>query len=336
MEKRQITMHGLGPHHGGGPVQVPSRVQDGNGYGLSRSNGAQGGAKGLGWLSVGLGLAEILAPGVVGRLVGAGGNRRIRSVLVVLGVRELVSGIGILRFGRPARWVWARVAGDVIDLALLGEILASPKAARGRTAAATAAVVGVTALDALSAYQLTRSHAGKSEHRGIHISRAITINRSPEEVYRYWRNFENLPRFMAHLESVRVEGERSRWRAKAPAGMSVEWEAELIADRPGETIAWRSLEGAMVPNHGAVRFGVAPGGRGTEVRVVLTYEPPGGVLGATFAKLFGEEPGQQIGSDLRRLKQVLETGEVIHSDASIQRGMHAARPADSEERRETA
>ena len=146
--------------------------------------------------------------------------------------------------------------------------------------------------------------------RGIKVEKAVTVNRSPEELYRFWRNFENLPRFMYHLESVHVTGEgRSHWVAKAPAGTTVEWDAEIYNEKENELIAWRSLEGADVPNAGSVRFQSAPGGRGTEVRVTLEYDPPGGVIGATIAKLFGEEPSQQVEEDLRRFKQTMEAGE---------------------------
>src|SRR6187402_2616945 len=157
----------------------------------------------------------------------------------------------------------------------------------------------------------------------IHVLRSITINCSPETVYRFWRDLENLPLFMGHLESVKVENGRSTWRAKAPAGTSIEWQAEVTLDRPNEAIGWRSLEDALVPNRGVVRFKPAPGERGTEVLVELKYDPPGGVIGAAVAKLLGEEPSRQIAGDLRRLKQVLETGDVVCSDASIHDGMHA-------------
>jgi uncharacterized membrane protein len=146
--------------------------------------------------------------------------------------------------------------------------------------------------------------------RGIKVEKSVTINKSPEELYRFWRNFENLPRFMDHLESVHVTGgNRSHWVAKAPAGSSVEWDAEIYNEKENELIAWRSLEGADVASAGSVHFQAAPGGRGTEVKVVLKYDPPGGVVGATIARLFGEEPSQQIEDDLRRFKQVMETGE---------------------------
>src|SRR5688572_29200034 len=113
---------------------------------------------------------------------------------------------------------------------------------------------------------------------------------------------------------------RSRWRAVGPLGTRFEWEAEVIDDRRGEFIAWRSLPGADVPNQGSVSFRSAPGNLGTEISVELDYRPPAGDIGRMLAKLFGQEPSQAVSADLRRLKQVLETGEVLHSDASIHRG----------------
>lgn len=147
--------------------------------------------------------------------------------------------------------------------------------------------------------------------RGIRVEKSVTINKSPAELYQFWRRFENLPRFMNHLESVTTTGEgRSHWVAKAPAGTTVEWDAEVYNEKEGELIAWRSLDGADVDNAGSVRFEPASGGRGTTVRVTLRYDPPGGALGAGVARLFGENPEQQIEEDLRRFKQVMETGEI--------------------------
>jgi uncharacterized membrane protein len=146
--------------------------------------------------------------------------------------------------------------------------------------------------------------------KGIKVEKSVTINKSPEELYRFWRNFENLPRFMNHLESVTTLSEgRSHWVAKAPAGRTVEWDAEVYNEKEGELIAWRSLEGADVDNAGSVRFEPASGGQGTTVRVTLKYDPPAGKIGSLVAKLFGEEPSQQIEEDLQRFKQVMETGE---------------------------
>jgi uncharacterized membrane protein len=147
--------------------------------------------------------------------------------------------------------------------------------------------------------------------RGIHVEKTVTILTSPEQLYRFWRRFENLPCFMWHVESVRETGDRrSHWVAKGPFGATVEWDAEITADRENELIAWRSLEGARLPNAGCVRFRRAAGGRGTEVYVLLNYYPPLGKLGATVAKFFGQEPGQQLAEDLRRLKRFLEAGEI--------------------------
>jgi uncharacterized membrane protein len=149
----------------------------------------------------------------------------------------------------------------------------------------------------------------------IQVAHVVTINRPAEDLYHYWRNFENLPGFMQHLESVRcVDDTQSRWVARAPLGGSVEWEAAITDDQPSAFIAWRTLPDSDVQHAGSVRFRPAPAGRGTEVRVALNYTPPGGALGAAFAKLFGEEPRQQIADDLRRFKQMMEAGEVATVD----------------------
>ncbi|HKO49819.1 MAG TPA: SRPBCC family protein [Polyangiaceae bacterium] len=285
----------------------------------------------MGLFSVGLGLAELLSPASIAALIGIPNNPRSRLVLRALGARELLSGVGLLLQPQSAGWLWSRVGGDAMDLALLGDGFTSRRSNRARLIAATAAVAGVTAIDALSAARQSRSSLLGKVGAPIHVLKTITINRAPSEVYEFWREFENLPKFMAHLESVRESNGVSTWTATGPAGSSFSWQAEVVVDRPGACIGWRSLEGSTsVPNRGTVNFLPAPGQRGTEVRVELNYEPPGGALGAAFAKLFGEEPGQQVQSDLRRLKQVLETGEVLHSDASIHRGAHPAQPSKAE------
>jgi uncharacterized membrane protein len=281
-------------------------------------------ATGLGWFSIGLGLAEVLAPKGLAKLVGTEGKHT--GLIRFMGLREITAGIGILTNRRPARWVWARVAGDAVDLACLAVALVSEDSDRRRVAGATAAVLGVTALDIMNAQQLATT-AGA--HGGLSQVNTITINRSPEEVYKFWRDFRNLPRFMTHLESVEVTGEtRSHWVAKALGGGIVEWDAEITEDRPNQSIAWRSLEGADVDNWGSVRFDQAPGKRGTEVRVEIEYNPPGGALGAGIAKIFGQAPEQKIKDDLFRFKQVMETGEVIHSDSSLYTLPHPAQPSE--------
>jgi uncharacterized membrane protein len=145
----------------------------------------------------------------------------------------------------------------------------------------------------------------------LRVEKRVTINKPAGELYAFWRDFANLPRFMKHLKEVRVEGEDcSHWVAHGPAGTSVEWDAEITAERPDEMICWRSLPGAEVENEGCVRFEAAPGGRGTVVHVSFSYEPPAGALGAAVAALFAEEPNQQVEGDLRRFKNIVEAGEI--------------------------
>jgi uncharacterized membrane protein len=269
-------------------------------------------AQALGWFSLGLGLAELAVPGRLSRLIGV--RKGTTLLLQALGAREIASGVGILTGRRTPRWVWSRVAGDLVDLALLGAALGDRRSTRSRVAAATAAVAGVTALDVVTAKRLARRRNGRpglAADGSLRVQRTIAINCAPADAYALWRDLEGLPRFMEHLRSVEAKADgRSHWVARAPAGASVEWDAEIVEDRAGEAISWRSLEGAEVENRGSVRFEAGPGGRGTMVRVDLEYRPPAGALASAVAKLFGEEPEQQIQADLRRFKQFLEAGEV--------------------------
>ncbi len=156
--------------------------------------------------------------------------------------------------------------------------------------------------------------------RDVHVEKSIVIDKSPEELYNFWRDFENLPRFMDHLESVNSVGfNRWHWVVKGPVGIRPEWDAEIYNEKPNELIAWRSLDGT-VTNAGSVRFEPAPGEPGTQVKVVLNYNAPGGKVSAFLAKLFGQEPGQMIEEDLRRLKQLFETGGIagVENQPSVQ------------------
>lgn len=285
-------------------------------------------AAGLGWFSIGLGLAEVLAPDKVAELIGVNKGDRTRAVLRAYGLREITAGAGILSQSQSAGWLWARVAGDILDLASLGKALASDNADRTRLATATAAVLGVTALDVLCGQKLSRSSRnGSTAESKARLRKSIVVDRPPEEVYRYWRNLENLANIMEYLESVRViDPRRSHWKAKGPAGLRVEWDAEIVDDEPNALIGWRSLEGSDIYNSGTVRFERAPGGRGTLLRVEMHYAPPGGAMTAKVAKMLGAVPEQQLANDLRRFRQVIETGEVLRSDASIHSTMHAAQP----------
>jgi uncharacterized membrane protein len=176
----------------------------------------------------------------------------------------------------------------------------------------------------------------------MELRATTTIRRPQAEVYRFWRQLENLPSFMAHLDKVEPAGERrSRWTASAPFGQTVTWDAEIEDEASPEMIGWRSVGDPDVPNRGRVLFIPAPDGESTEVHVLLAYDIPGGDLGKAAAKYLGEEPHQQLDDDLRRLKQVLEAGEVVRSEgapwgkrARQEFPQRPAQPLSSEERAE--
>jgi uncharacterized membrane protein len=279
----------------------------------AKADGKDALARGLGAFSVGLGLAQLAAPRAVSRLIGIAPSGTRATVMRAMGAREIGTGVGIFAKRRPAEFLWARVAGDMLDLAVLGYSMTLRGTSKTRLGGAIAAVVGVTGPDVVEATRLSRV---SSDGGGIEATAVLTVNKSPEEVYWFWHEFENFPRFMTHLESVQVTGEgRSHWQAKGPAGKKIEWDAETTEERPDELISWRSLPGADVDNSGSVRFTPAPGGRGTEVRVEVRYAPPAGPVGAALAKLLGTEPKQQVRDDLKRFKAVIEAGEVARSDA---------------------
>jgi len=276
-----------------------------------RNDGVDRMARALGWFSIGLGVAEVVAPRRMARLIGLAHTDTRRPLLQAFGLREIASGAGILGGGRQAGWLWSRVVGDALDLAMLGRARSERGADRARLASATAAVAGVTALD-LAASERARRRA----RAPIHVRKSIAIDRPPAELYERWHDLTQLPGIMRHLASVEVTGpRRSLWRANGPAGMTIEWEAETVDDEPDRRISWQSLPDTTVPNRGAVDFEAAPGNRGTILRVDLQYDPPGGAVGAAIAKLFGKEPSQQIAEDLRRFKQRVETGEVATGES---------------------
>jgi uncharacterized membrane protein len=269
-------------------------------------------ARFLGWFSVGLGVTEILAPRELARAIGVRDNY---GFLPTAGIRELAGGIGILAQRRPTGFLWARVAGDMMDLAFLASNYMSRGTDKQRIAISMAAVAGVTLLDLIAAERHSEHPKALSQAppkgNSIYVYKAVTVNKSREELYQFWHNFENFPRFMRHLKSVHALDEKtSRWEAYAPLGGTVSWDAEMTEDVPNQRIAWRAVDGSTIPNTGLVEFQSAPGNRGTEVRVELSYNPPGGAFGATLANLLGEDPEFQVQEDLRHLKQFLETGEI--------------------------
>jgi short-subunit dehydrogenase/uncharacterized membrane protein len=161
------------------------------------------------------------------------------------------------------------------------------------------------------AYMLLKSGKASTAARNVHVETAILINRTPGDLYSFWRDFTNLPRFMKNLESVSVlDNQRSHWTIKGVTGASIEWDAEIYNEIPTQLISWRSTENADVVNAGTVRFEEARGGRGTNLRITMNYNPPGGVVGTTVTELFGNKIESAIREDLKRFKQLMETGEI--------------------------
>jgi uncharacterized membrane protein len=169
-----------------------------------------------------------------------------------------------------------------------------------------------TALAAVGAFgAISGARRQSMSPTAIHVQKTFTVDRPATELYDFWRNFENLPRFMKHLKSVAVkDGRNSHWVAQGPMGVPVEWDAELLDERPGEYLVWRSLPGSAISNRGSVEFRPATNGSGTEVTVALTYHNPAGKVGAAFAKMLGREPEVQVREDLRRFKSLMEAGEI--------------------------
>jgi len=166
-------------------------------------------------------------------------------------------------------------------------------------------------------HQRDEAHAVAEAHEwnGAALAgRTVTINKPRAEIYAFWRDFRNLASFMENIREVSPgPGDVSHWVVEAPAGAKIEWDSRITEEQDGRLIAWESVEGSGLRNAGRVEFRDAPPGRGAEVSVTLAYEPPGGEVGKAFAKLFQKEPKMQARRDLRRLKQLLETGEIAVS-----------------------
>lgn len=294
----------------------------------------------LGWFSIGLGLAELFAPQFIARIIGIDEERHER-LLRGYGVRELAAGVGILTRPKPTYWMWNRVIGDAIDLASLSRAMRNEDNDKARLGIAACAVAAVTALDVISSVRLTSESSPAAGHDAgsftvetadndnVVLSSTITVNRPVAEVYAFWQDPRNYAQFMDNIDSVNPStGGRSRWKVKAPAGLTVEWEAEIVADTPNEMIRWRSTAESKVSNTGTVTFRQATGNRGTIVKVQIEYRPKAGPLGSAVAKAFSSIPKTQLSQDLRRFKQLIELGEVVQSDATAGRGTpHPAQPS---------
>ncbi|MDQ2667582.1 MAG: DUF2892 domain-containing protein [Gemmatimonadota bacterium] len=226
-------------------------------------------------------------------------------------VASVAVGAAMLAYG-----LRRRDAGGIATAIIGGVFL--HRGATGNCAVYNALGIGTGDADAVLDSPRHRGMIGRAAtvnaRNAIKVERTVTIDAPRAVLYAFWHDFENLPRFMEHLESVRVESPtRSHWKAKAPAGKSVEWDAEIVNDVSDAIIAWKSVGDPEVANAGAVNFSDAPGGRGTTVKVTLDYEPPGGRVGKLVARLFGEDPDRQVREDLRKFKQLMETGEITTS-----------------------
>jgi len=268
-------------------------------------------ARALGCVSIGLGVAGLLAPRSLGRLIGMPGHE---TLLRAIGARELTSGVGLLTQQKTMPWLWSRVAGDAMDLAVLGTGLHPSNPYRGRTAGAMLAVAAITALDVAASLRESSQpgeavRVARSESEQL-IEHTVGVNRSPQECYTFWRDVSNLSKFSPMIEKVTpIDDRRSHWVLRGPGGKKVEWDSEITADQPGERIAWHSISGD-VKHAGTVRFERAPGGRGTFVSAMMHYQPPGGRIATALAKMLGKDPNHQVREDLRRFKSLIETGEL--------------------------
>lgn len=209
---------------------------------------------------------------------------------------SMAAGVGLAAFGvsrrNPAGWVLAGIGALLVRRGMTGHCH-------------TYNVLGIN-----TAGDGSDTRAQLSGAAGVVVDESITINRPVEELYRFWRNLENLPRVMHHLESVeRITDTLSRWRAKGPAGMDLEWNAEIINEVANSVIGWQSIEGSDVVSAGSVHFDEAGPGRGTRVRIRLQYSPPGGKIGNAVARFLGRDAATEIREDLHRFKQIVETGE---------------------------
>jgi uncharacterized membrane protein len=268
-------------------------------------------ARSLGILSLALGAGALLMPGPVARMSGL---QRHRRLLPLVGLRELAAGIGLLSSRNPTPWLWSRVVGDGMDLAVILSSLLSPGNSRRTSAAVTAAVVAaITAVDARESLRSSHSNAASTTGAAPDalVSASVIVGKSPEECYEFWRDPTNMTRISPMIESVTVLDERtSHWHITSPLGNRIEWDSKVTGEVPGERISWRSVDGGGLYHAGVVRFERATGNRGTLVSTSVHFRVPGGPAGVGLAKLLGANPRSEVREDLRRFKQLLEAGEI--------------------------
>lgn len=297
-------------------------------------------ARGLGWLSLGLGAAEVLAPRRLARLLGIRSGLWSSGIIRSCGARELVSGLGVLSSHKSRFWLQARLAGDAMDAALLWRALGrrswysffTDRARRSRLTGALLAVGGISLLDAVAFGLGTKKRwqERRAQPKAV-VKASITVDRSAADIYAFLRELENLPRFISYLDSV-ITSDRttSHWRAKLPWGPALEWDATITEDQPDRRFAWKVQSGklAVMIDSGELRLEPAPGGNGTEVHLTLW----GGPLRApkVVDRWLRKLPERFWSAQLHRLKQLLELGEITVSDASAFTKPHPAQPVKEE------
>jgi hypothetical protein len=260
------------------------RVNDGTGSRLQT---------GLGWFSLGLGTAQLLAPGVVNRAIGLRDDGRSRLGQRLVGAQELAAAAGILGPGPTTPWLWARTSGDVLHITMLA------RAARGRgehpqrLAGTLASLVGCLATDAYASVRATKQPERAGRAPNMRGKATITVGEERESAMRRWRTFEEGPDEHARLGPI-----------------------EMLEEVPGRSLGFRTTDAAEVRATGAVVFADAPHGRGTEIHLDLEYTVPAGAVGAAVQKVAGSDPLQAARDDLRRFKQLVEAGEVARSDGA--------------------
>jgi uncharacterized membrane protein len=272
----------------------------------------------LGWMSIGLGVTQMVAPRIIASLAGV---PRRKSESRLMGIRKIATGMGMLAQPQHALGLWTRVGTNLMELARLRKEARRRDARRVRVAATMAAVAGATVVSAICAKKLSAARSAGSP-TNIQHSASTAVNRSPEDCYRQWRDFEKLTTIFRHLKSVRTTGDRrSEWVARGPDGRDITWSIEVTGDIPNQLIEWRSNGGSEMSHFGWVRFEPILRGKGTIVRVHMQYEIPASAAGGWLTSHLGNDPGLRLRKALLRFKQLLETGEIATTE-----GQSSGRP----------
>lgn len=263
----------------------------------------------LGGVSLGMGALKLIAPQTVAGFAGA---RRSDKMVRLHGLRDLALGLGIFTGSSPQPWLWLRLAGDVVDAFAL--VTGSRKKKEGVHFGPLALLVGVGALDALCA-----RNAAPLEARNARKGRAeanVLIARSPEECYRFWRDLHNIPRFVSdRLQVHQISPKQAHWTLQLPGDLAnLEWNVESLEEVPSQRISWRHLPGSPIDAEGTVTFEAAPGGRGTYIHVQIDFGFPAQSVAEPLSRLLGKHPEQLLYKSLRRMKQLMEVGEVMTTE----------------------